>query len=74
MHKITLGKTGIPVSRIALGCMRMAGIGEADAHLLIRTAMEHGITFLITPTFMGAESQKDCLPKQQACRLLSVKK
>lgn len=59
MHKITLGKTGIPVSRIALGCMRMAGIGEADAHLLIRTAMEHGITFFDhADIYGGGESER----------------
>ena len=59
MHRITLGKTGIPVSRIALGCMRMAGIGEADAHRLIRTAMEHGITFFDhADIYGGGESER----------------
>lgn len=59
MHKISLGKTGMPVSQIALGCMRMAGIGEAVAQRLIRTAMEHGITFFDhADIYGGGESER----------------
>lgn len=40
-----LGKTEREVSRIALGCMRMASLDNKEAQRLIKTALEQGITF-----------------------------
>lgn len=40
-----LGKTGLEVSRIALGCMRMDALSVADASKVLETATEHGINF-----------------------------
>ncbi|MBF0787527.1 MULTISPECIES: aldo/keto reductase family oxidoreductase [unclassified Streptococcus] len=40
-----LGKTGLGVSRIALGCMRMASLDDKAAQAVVETALEQGITF-----------------------------
>lgn len=40
-----LGKTGLEVSRIALGCMRMANLDDKAAQEVVKTALEQGITF-----------------------------
>ncbi|SAK75898.1 aldo/keto reductase [Caballeronia hypogeia] len=53
MKKRTLGKSGLEVSAIGLGCMGLSyGYGPAaekdDAIRLIRSAFEHGVTFFDT--------------------------
>lgn len=55
MHYVRLGRTGLQVSRIALGCMtygdpawRPWTLGEAEARLHIRTAWDLGINFFDT--------------------------
>ncbi|MBY5034113.1 aldo/keto reductase [Streptococcus gallolyticus] len=40
-----LGKTGLEVSRIALGCMRMDALTVAEASQVLQTALENGINF-----------------------------
>ncbi len=45
MKKLNLGGSGLKVSRISLGCMRMAGMNKKAAEKMIRTAMENGIQF-----------------------------
>ena len=45
MKKIDLGKSGLLVSEIALGCMRMDSLSKKQAHKMIETAVEAGITF-----------------------------
>lgn len=45
MKQINLGNSGLKVSRIALGCMRMGSIDTKQAETLIKTAMENGINF-----------------------------
>ena len=44
MKEIRLGGV-LPVSPIALGCMRMASLSEREAEKVIMTALECGITF-----------------------------
>uniref|UniRef100_E1T9L8 Aldo/keto reductase n=1 Tax=Burkholderia sp. (strain CCGE1003) TaxID=640512 RepID=E1T9L8_BURSG len=53
MQKRILGKSGLEVSALGLGCMGLSyGYGpatdKADAIKLIRTAFEHGVTFFDT--------------------------
>ena len=53
MLKRKLGRDGLEVSAIGLGCMGLSsGYGPAtgteDAIRLIRTAVEHGVTFFDT--------------------------
>ncbi|MBS7176072.1 MAG: aldo/keto reductase [Clostridiales bacterium] len=45
MKYIQLGTSGLNVSQIALGCMRLTGLSVEDAGKLIGTAMEQGINF-----------------------------
>lgn len=41
----TLGQTGLQVSRLGLGCMRMAGLSQVEATRVVETALEQGINF-----------------------------
>ncbi|BCW88129.1 Aldo-keto reductase IolS [Alphaproteobacteria bacterium SO-S41] len=58
MEKRTLGKSGLEVSALGLGCMGMSfGLGSAiptaDAVALIRAAVEKGVTFFDTAEVYG---------------------
>ena len=57
MDYVKLGSTGLEVSRICLGCMSFgepergnqpSSLGEDDARVIIRRALEAGINFLDT--------------------------
>ena len=43
--KQILGSTGLEVSRIGLGCMRMVALESSDAVRVIQTCLENGINF-----------------------------
>lgn len=45
MKAIDIGKSGLLGSEISLGCMRIAGLEQQGADLLINTALEVGIDF-----------------------------
>ncbi len=45
MKYIDLGKSGIQVSEIGLGCMRMNSLDKAAAEKIIKTSLEEGINF-----------------------------
>ena len=45
MKNINLGNSGIEVSEIGIGCMRMAGIEKSEAEKVIKTALEEEINF-----------------------------
>lgn len=45
MKKLELGKSGLQVSNIALGCMRISDLRKKDAADVINNAMETGINF-----------------------------
>ena len=58
MQKRKLGKPGLEVSALGLGCMSLSfGYGPAadkqEAIALIRTAVEHGVTFFDTAEVYG---------------------
>src|SRR6476659_1812113 len=58
MKKRKLGDSGLEVSAIGLGCMGMSfGLGPAkdkqEMTLLIRSAVEHGVTFFDTAEVYG---------------------
>jgi aryl-alcohol dehydrogenase-like predicted oxidoreductase len=58
MHKRTLGRRGLEVSALGLGCMGMSyGYGPAadkqEMISLIRSAVEHGVTFFDTAEAYG---------------------
>ena len=45
MRKILLGKSGLEVPTIAVGCMRISGMSDKDAEAFINTALENGANF-----------------------------
>lgn len=45
MRKILLGRSGLSVPTVAVGCMRIAGLSDSDAGRLLHTALEHGANF-----------------------------
>lgn len=45
MRTIKLGKSGLSVPTVAIGCMRIAGTSDKDAAALIDTALENGANF-----------------------------
>jgi aryl-alcohol dehydrogenase-like predicted oxidoreductase len=66
MQKRTLGKIGLEVSAIGLGCMGLSfGLGPAtdkhDAIKLLRTAYESGITFFDTAEAYGPFTNEELL-------------
>ncbi|MGT2799547.1 aldo/keto reductase [Streptococcus marmotae] len=53
-----LGTTELEVSRIALGCMRMASLEASAAQAVVKTALEKGITFFDhADIYGGGESE-----------------
>ena len=53
MKYFELGKTGLQVSNIAMGCMRITGRTKEEVARLIETAVEEGVNFSIMRTFMA---------------------
>lgn len=45
MKKIKIANTGMEVSEISLGCMRIAALSKGEAEKLIRTALDEGINY-----------------------------
>ena len=45
MRNIKLGKSGLSVPTVAVGCMRIAGMSDKDAAALIDLALENGANF-----------------------------
>ncbi|HEL2051034.1 TPA: aldo/keto reductase [Streptococcus suis] len=53
-----LGQTGLEVSRIALGCMRMASLSEKETAKVLETVVEQGINFFDhADIYGGGESE-----------------
>ncbi|HML46592.1 MAG TPA: aldo/keto reductase family oxidoreductase, partial [Clostridia bacterium] len=45
MRTFTLGKSGLQVPAIAVGCMRINRIAPAEAERFVQTALEEGANF-----------------------------
>ena len=65
MQKRTLGKSGLEVSALGLGCMGLSyGYGPATekqpAIQLIRAAFERGVTFFDTAEAYGRSPMRNC--------------
>lgn len=63
MEYLTLPQTDLKVSKIALGCMRIADKSIEEVEELVKTALESGINFFIMQIFMVEENQKNYLVK-----------
>ncbi len=55
-----LGKTGLEVSRIALGCMRMDALSVVEAGKVLAAAIENGITFFDHADIYGGAICDSC--------------
>ena len=54
MHYTKLGRSGLSVSRLALGTMNFGDYTkEPEAHLILERALEHGINFVDTANMYG---------------------
>ena len=60
MEKIKLGKSGLLVPPIALGCMRLADAERKQADAFLHTALELGLNFSTTPIFTAAVHASVC--------------
>lgn len=59
MKKINLGRSGLWVSEVALGCMRMSEIDAAAAAKVLRTAYDGGVNFFDhADIYGGGDSEK----------------
>lgn len=63
MEYLTLPQTDLKVSKIALGCMRIADKSIEEVEELVKTALESELIFLIMQIFMVEENQKNYLVK-----------
>ena len=45
MKYVTAGNTGVKVSNVVMGCMRITGLSEKDLNVFVHTALEEGINF-----------------------------
>jgi hypothetical protein len=72
MKYANLGRSGLKISRIGLGCMsfgvesRAWRLDEAASRLVIRHALEHGITFFDTADMYGAGESETALGRALA--------
>lgn len=56
MKHITLGKTGLSVPAIAVGCMRINDIEKDKAEVFLKTALEQGANFFDHADIYGGET------------------
>lgn len=66
MHKRTLGKSGLEVSALGLGCMGMShaygpAADKQEMIALLRTAVERGVTFFDTAEIYGPFTNEELL-------------
>ncbi len=64
MQHRTLGRTGISISPIALGCWPIAGmtslqVNESDSLATLQAAVDHGVNFLDTAYCYGADGESE---------------
>jgi aryl-alcohol dehydrogenase-like predicted oxidoreductase len=68
MQYVTLGRSGLKVSRLCLGCMSFGSptwrpwvLGEAESRPIIRRALEHGINFFDTADMYSLGASEEVL-------------
>ena len=63
MRTIPLGKTGLAVPAVALGCMRLTALDERGAQTYIRTALEYGANFFDHADIYGGGTCEELFSK-----------
>ena len=81
MEYQSLGRTGVPVSTLCLGCMNFGWkTEEADAFAIIDKALDEGINFLDTANVYGRGAsetivgKKDSAPKRASTGWLCIER
>lgn len=60
MKTINLGKSGLKVPAVAVGCMRMGDLEQKEADNYIAEAVDMGAVFLTMPISTGRENVRRC--------------
>lgn len=63
MYKIELGKSGLEVPTIAVGCMRINNMNEKEASLFVNTCLENGANFFDNADIYGGGQSEVVLGK-----------
>ncbi|MCL2195218.1 MAG: aldo/keto reductase [Oscillospiraceae bacterium] len=66
MKHINLGKTGMQVPAVAVGCMRMTSLDSAQAVTFVQTAMELGMNFFDHADIYGGQGKCEEIYAQAA--------
>jgi predicted oxidoreductase len=70
MKRIELGKSGVSVPVVALGCMRMSGLEPQAAQAVVATALEAGIDFFDHADIYGGGKSEEVFA--QAVKALKI--
>ena len=78
MYQISLGKSGLQVPTVAVGCMRIRNMTEKEASAFVNTALEHGANFFDHADIYGAGKSEEIfgkaiLPSMRETILLQTK-
>ena len=59
MKKVFLGKTGVEVPSVVLGCMRLSGMSDKDMNHMIHTALEMGVNYFDHADIYGGGASEE---------------
>ena len=63
MYKIELGKTGLQVPTVAVGCMRISDMSEKEVSAFINTSLENGANFFDHADIYGGGKSEEVFGK-----------
>ena len=63
MYKIEFGKSGMKVPTVAVGCMRISGMGEKEASAFVDTALSLGANFFDHADIYGSGKSEEVFGK-----------
>lgn len=66
MYKIELGKSGMQVPTVAVGCMRISNMNEIEASAFVNTAVENGAVFFDHADIYGGGKSESVFGKAVA--------
>lgn len=66
MYKIELGKSGMQVPTVAVGCMRISNMNEKEASAFVNTAVENGAVFFDHADIYGGGKSESVFGKAVA--------
>ena len=63
MHVIDLGKSGLKVPAVAVGCMRISNMNEREVSAFIDTALSNGANFFDHADIYGGGKSEEVFGK-----------